>query len=193
MSVDSFWSSLPRYLRSSWHGAGYAGTRPTNNRKVDEARRAGPKLRGHITSVKRQNNFAHEGGQMFIRVKLSVVDPESGRAEIHVHILDRKTPNLPLDSSGPGAGAMNVGAIRARHREMQTYRSHLESQGMSKGLINEAVMQRSLEPAAASPHEPDADGYLKVPNPIEVDVYAIPGPGANGLPFHVEFKTPARK
>ena len=90
---------------------------------MDEARRAGPKLRGHITSVKRQNNFAREGGQIYIRVKLSVVDPESGRAEIHVHILDRKTPNLPLNISGPGAGVMNVGAIRAPPRDADLSKS----------------------------------------------------------------------
>lgn len=169
-------------------GAGVLRGKSARAKRSREAQEAGLKLPGRITSVKRQTDFDRERTRVDVRVKLEYFDPRLGEARTIPYILDRHTKNLPPQISGPGAGITDLGAIGEKGREMMQYKRELESKGSSKSEIKDALMQRALEQSTKGAGETDADGYLMLTRPVQVDVYLNDGEANRENGIHVVFQ-----
>jgi hypothetical protein len=142
------------------------------NRRSEAAQVSGQRLPGKVVAIKRQTGFDRaERRRVNILIKLSYFDPDLGAERTVPYTLDPHTENLPPQISYLGAGITDLGAIGARHREMQALRKQLELQGKTKEQIKDEVMARALEEASGAPTEKDADGYLILREPVQVKVY----------------------
>jgi hypothetical protein len=152
-------------------GGGVLAGKAARARRSASAQAEGLKVPGRIIAVKRQTAFDRERTRFHVEVKLQYFNAALGREETILYILDRHTRNMPPQISGPGAGITDIGAVGTRHREMQDFRKQLQVQGHSKEHIKNAVMQRAIGQAEERPTELDADGYLILKTPVQVDVY----------------------
>lgn len=169
-------------------GGGVIASTAARRRRSAAAQMEGLKVPGRIVAVKRQTYLDRtERTRFHVQIKLQYFDPAIGREVTTFYILHRHTKNMPPQISGPGAGITDLAAIAARHREMQTFRKQLVSQGHSADQIKQAVMGRAIALANEGPTEVDSDGYLTFKTPVVVDVYVGNDRSGGERGIHVVF------
>jgi hypothetical protein len=169
-------------------GGGVIASNAARRRRSAAAQMGGLKVPGRIVAVNRQTYLDRtERTRFHVQIKLQFFDPDIGREVTTFYVLQRHTKNMPPQISGPGAGVTDLAAVAARHREMQTFREQLASQGHSADQIKQAVMGRAIALANEGPTEVDSDGYLTFKTPVVVDVYLSSDKSGGERGIHVVF------
>lgn len=135
---------------------------------------------GEILAVERQTQ--HERARTkrrLIKVKVRFTDPVTEEIETTVHEISRFTPDLHSYIAG-AVGIVSVGGkgfkqLAARRQQLISYREKLLSEGKSEEFIKKELERVALKMASSAPGgltgAEDSDGYLVIPNPINVDLY----------------------
>ena len=120
-------------------------------------------------------------------VYLSYRDPTTGNSQLVRHQINLNAENVPLSIRTTCSCIADLGDVRRNFSEMTAHRKELESQGYYKDEVDEMMMNLAEERSTLTVGGPDKYGFVKLAEPVDVDVYLHDlAPTRDGI--HVVFK-----